>query len=146
MYGLDSFSIHRTLLRSIRVGTSGCLAWRTVVFVTEEIEMAELQPVKEDTERRSTYESERDSNEGGSIGSYRAALKLTSPLLPIMAVVMTALAYRTSSSSWARVRRLPLTRALQASGTFASLRRLGKGQVAPISYSARSILTTGASS
>jgi hypothetical protein len=55
--------------------------------------MTELQPVEEDTERRSTYESERDSNEGVSIGSYRAALKLTSPLLPIMAVVMTALAY-----------------------------------------------------
>ena len=38
-------------------------------------------------------ESEGDSNEAKRLGSYSAALKLTSPWLPIMAVVMTALTY-----------------------------------------------------
>jgi hypothetical protein len=55
--------------------------------------MTDLKPVEEDTGRRRTHESEGDSNEGKRFGNYRAALKLTSPWLPIMAVVMTALTY-----------------------------------------------------
>jgi hypothetical protein len=55
--------------------------------------MTERTQVEEGTERGSTYESEGDGNEGTMNGSYRAALRLTSPLLPVMAVVMTALAY-----------------------------------------------------
>jgi hypothetical protein len=69
------------------------LAQRTVVVGKEQTDMSEQSPVEEVTEQRSTYESEIDGNEGMKIGSYRAALKLTSPLLPVMAVVMTALTY-----------------------------------------------------
>lgn len=56
--------------------------------------MTERTQVEQDTEQRSTYESEGAGNEGETNASYyRAALKLTSPLLPVMAVVLTALAY-----------------------------------------------------
>ena len=55
--------------------------------------MTELKPGEEDTGRRRTYESEGDGNDGERFGSFRAGLKLTSPWLPIMAVVMTALTY-----------------------------------------------------
>jgi hypothetical protein len=55
--------------------------------------MTDQQVAEEDTAQRSTHESEGDSNEGKNIGSHRAALKLTSPWLPIMAVVLTALTY-----------------------------------------------------
>jgi hypothetical protein len=68
-------------------------AWRAVVVGTEEIQMTELQPVEEGTGQSSTYGSGGDSNEEKKLGSYRAALKLTSPWLPIMAVVLTTLTY-----------------------------------------------------
>lgn len=61
-------------------------------FGREQKGMDERTQVEEDTERRSTYERARDGN-GKKNGSYRAALKLTSPLLPVLAVVMTALTY-----------------------------------------------------
>jgi hypothetical protein len=64
-----------------------------VVFRTEEKEMTDLRPVDEDTEQGRTYASEGESDAGKRFGTYRAALKLTSPWLPIMAVVMTALTY-----------------------------------------------------
>ncbi|HJQ28715.1 MAG TPA: hypothetical protein VJ827_05210 [Rubrobacter sp.] len=47
----------------------------------------------EDTRPAGSNQSEGDSNEAKRLGSYGAALKLTSPWLPIMAVVMTALTY-----------------------------------------------------
>src|SRR5829696_3944981 len=55
--------------------------------------MSELQQVEEGTGQSSTYGSGGDSNEEKKLGSYRAALKLTSPWLPIMAVVLTTLTY-----------------------------------------------------
>jgi hypothetical protein len=58
--------------------------------------MPEPQPTEEATEQSSTYESAEDStdsDEGRKNGSYTAALKLTSPWLPSMAVVLTALTY-----------------------------------------------------
>ncbi len=55
--------------------------------------MTDQQLAEDDTEQRSMYGSKGDSNAGENIGSLRAALKLTSPWLPIMAVVLTALTY-----------------------------------------------------
>lgn len=55
--------------------------------------MTERNPVEEGNGRRIKNERKEDGNDGAGLGSHRAALKLTSPLLPIMAVVMTALTY-----------------------------------------------------
>src|SRR5829696_496854 len=59
-----------------------CLAWRTVVVDREQTDMTEQNPVEEGNRRRRKR-----------LSPSRAALKLTSPLLPVMAVVLTALTY-----------------------------------------------------
>jgi hypothetical protein len=59
-----------------------CLAWRTFVVGREQTDMTEQNPVEEGNGRRRKR-----------LSPSRAALKLTSPLLPVMAVVLTALTY-----------------------------------------------------
>jgi hypothetical protein len=70
-----------------------CLAWPSVVFGREHKDVAEQETVEEVNGQRRTNERNGGGDGRKAWRSFRAAQKLTSPLLPVLAVVMTALMY-----------------------------------------------------